>query len=248
MVKGAVERAMPIGELKLVSFDVWDTLLSVRAFYGDVAVELSKILGEQPTILKDKLIDGYRRVRAVRRAGGFSDPEIVPSALKLVAGFLNVKPENVERAILNAAEKGRPEHYVLDGAFETLSHIKRLGLTVIVIGNVVFWPGKINRILLEKAGLARFIDEQFYADEVGVSKPKPEIFVKALSRFNVKPYEAVHVGDSLFEDLAGAVLAQMKAVLIDRNVNNSFKFSSWDAYVIPDMRLLGQIIQNWEKH
>lgn len=235
-------------ELKLVSFDVWDTLLSVRAFYRDVAVKLSKLLGEQPTVLEDKLIDGYRRVRAVRRAGGFSDSEIVPSALKLIAEFLNVKPKTVEMAILNAVEKSRPENYVMDGAFEAISYIKGLGLTVIVVGNVVFWPGKVNRILLEKAGLARFMDEQFYADEVGVSKPKPEIFAKALSKFNVKPHEAVHVGDSLFEDLAGAVLAQMKAVLIDRNVNGIFKFSSWDAYIIPDVRRLGQIIKNWEKH
>ncbi|MEM2412722.1 MAG: hypothetical protein QW447_03380 [Candidatus Bathyarchaeia archaeon] len=36
-----------MGGLKLVSFDVWDTLLSVRAFYRDIALELSKLLESQ---------------------------------------------------------------------------------------------------------------------------------------------------------------------------------------------------------
>jgi len=234
--------------IKLVSFDVWDTLLSVRAFYRDIAMELSKLLEEQPTLLEDKIMEGYRRVRAIRRAGGLSDSEIVSAALKLVAEFLGTMSETVERAILNAVKNGRPENYMLNGVLETVGQMKELGLKITVVGNVVFWPGNLNKVLLEKAGLARFIDEQFYADEVGVSKPKPEIFAKMLSRFNVEPCEAVHVGDSLFEDLAGAVLAQMKAVLIDKNVNNVIKFSSWDAYIIPEIKKLEQVIRNWEKH
>lgn len=239
---------MTRGSLKLVSFDVWDTLLCVRAFYRDVAMELSKLLGVQQTVMENRLLEGYRQVRAVRRAGGFSDFEIVPASLKLIAKLLNVETGTVEKAILNAVENGRPERYMLEGVPETLNFIKSLGLTVIVVGNVVFWPGSINRILLEKAGLAKFMDEQFYADEVGVSKPKPEVFTKALSKFNVEPHEAVHVGDSLFEDLAGAVLAQMRAVLIDESVNNIVKLSSWDAYIIPDIKRLREVIQNWEKH
>ncbi|MEM2419935.1 MAG: HAD family hydrolase [Candidatus Bathyarchaeia archaeon] len=239
---------MTEGSLKVVSFDVWDTLLSVRAFYLDVATELSKLLGVHQTLMENKLLEGYTQVRAVRRAGGFSDFEIVPASLKLIAKLLNVETGTVEKAILNAVENSRPERYMLDGVPETLNFIKSLGLTVIVVGNVVFWPGNINRILLEKTGLAKFMDEQFYADEIGVSKPKPEAFTKALSKFDVKPHEAVHVGDSLFEDLAGAVLAQMRAVLIDKNVNSIVKLSSWDAYIIPDIKRLGEVIQNWEKH
>lgn len=239
---------MQARNLKLVSFDVWDTLLSLRAFYRDIALELSKVLGEQPLILEDRLIDGYRKVRAIRRAGGFSDSNIVPAALKIMADFLGTRPETVERSILNVAEEGGSERYLLDGVLESISQMKRLNLMVAVVGNVVFWSGKINKILLERAGLARFIDEQFYADEVGVSKPKPEIFEKALSKFNVKPHEAVHVGDSLFEDLVGAVLAQMNAVLIDKNVNDTVKLSSWNAYIIPNIRLLGRVLQELEKH
>ncbi len=54
-----------------------------------------------------------------------------------------------------------------------------------------------------------------------------------LSRFNVQPYEALHVGDSVFEDLAGAVLFHMNTVLIDKNVDGIVRLSSWNVYIIP---------------
>ena len=97
--------------------------------------------------------------------------------------------------------------------------------------------------MLEKTGLSKFIDDQFYADELGVSKPKPEIFTKALSKFNVKPEEALHVGDSLFEDFVGAVLSHMNAALIDRHLDKSVKLSGWNAYIIPNIKALEEIIK-----
>jgi FMN phosphatase YigB (HAD superfamily) len=72
--------------------------------------------------------------------------------------------------------------------------------------------------------------------------------MKALSSFNVEPREALHVGDSLFEDLVGAVLAHLNAVLVDKNVGGVVKLSSWNAYIIPDLRLLVQVVRELEKH
>jgi len=234
--------------LKLVSFDVWDTLLSVGAFYRDIASELSKKLGKEPTLLENKLMEGYRKARALRRAGRFDDSEIVPKTLRIMAEFLETKPETIEGAIWNVVEKAEPKQYLLDGASESARQLKEMGLKVAIVGNVVFWPGKVNRVLLERTGLAKFIDAQYYADEVEVSKPKPEIFLKALLRFNVEPWEALHVGDSLFEDLVGAVLAHMNAVLVDKNVGGVVKLSSWNAYIIPDIRVLVHVVRELEKH
>lgn len=234
--------------IELVSFDVWDTLLSVNAYYRDIAMELAKSMDDSPDAIENKLMEGYRKVRAIRRAGGFNDSEIVPATLNVIAKFLDVNPEKVEKAILNAAEKSESEQYLIEGALEAVRSIKEVGFNAIVVGNVVFWPGKINKVLLKKAGLAKFIDEQFYADELGVSKPKPQIFEKALSKFGVEPQEALHVGDSVFEDLAGAVLARMNAVLIDKNVNSIVRLSSWSAYIIPTLRMLEQVVEGLEKH
>ncbi|MEM3613127.1 MAG: HAD family hydrolase [Candidatus Bathyarchaeia archaeon] len=234
--------------VKLVSFDVWDTLLSVKSYYRSIAFELAKLMNMPPETIADRLVEGYGKVRAIRRAGGFKDSEIVPSALEVIAKYLGVKADTVSRAILAATEKHSAEQHLIEDARETVRRVKELGVKVVVVGNVVFWPGSYNRILLEKAGLSRFIDEQFYADELGVSKPKPDIFVKALSKLSVQPHEALHVGDSVFEDLVGAVLSHMNAVLIDENVDGVVKLSSWKVYIIPRIGLLEQVVRELEKH
>jgi len=234
--------------VKLVSFDIWDTLLSVNSYYHSIATELAKSTNLPPETIAEKLVEGYKRVRAIRRAGGFRDSQIVPSALEVIAKFLGVDSETVSRAILAATENYPSEQHLIEGAKETVRRVKELGLKVVVVGNVVFWPGRYNRILLERAGLAGFIDEQFYADELEVSKPKPEIFARVLSKFNVQPHEALHVGDSVFEDLVGAVLSHMNTVLIDRNVDGVVRLSSWNVYIIPRIGLLEQVVKELEKH
>jgi putative hydrolase of the HAD superfamily len=53
--------------------------------------------------------------------------------------------------------------------------------------------------------------------EHGFMKPNPSIFRAALQLVNVKPDEAVMVGDSLRQDVEGALRAGMRAVLLHRS-------------------------------
>ncbi len=229
--------------LKLVSFDVWDTLLSIKVFYKSISEELSKITGKSQTVLENELFKGYREVKALRRFGKFEGSGMVLMMLEAMSKILKVDVKALEEATINAVEKMPCEKFVISGAREILALVKSFGLKTAIIGNVVFWPGNYNKILLEKTGLSKFIDDQFYADELGVSKPKPEIFTKALSKFNVKPKEALHVGDSLFEDFVGAVLSHMNAALIDKHLDKSIKLSGGNAYIIPNIKALEEIIK-----
>jgi putative hydrolase of the HAD superfamily len=52
--------------------------------------------------------------------------------------------------------------------------------------------------------------------EHGFMKPNPSIFHAALSRVGVQPHEALMVGDSLSQDVQGAIRAGMRGVLIHR--------------------------------
>ena len=56
-----------------------------------------------------------------------------------------------------------------------------------------------------------------FSSEVGCDKPDPDIFLAALKKAQVKPEEAVYVGDQYDLDVVGARGVGMKAVLIDRN-------------------------------
>jgi len=229
--------------LKLVSFDVWDTLLSIKPFYKSVSEELSKIIDKPQSILEIELFKSYQRIKAVRRSGKFDCPGMVEMMREEISKLLKVDAKALEKATASTVKKKQHEQLVIRNTVGVLKFVKALGLKIITIGNVVFWPGSSNRTLLEKTGLSKLIDGQFYADEIGVSKPKPEIFAYALSKFDVKPEEALHVGDSLFEDFVGAIFSHMNAALIDKSLDKSVKLSNWNAYVLPDIKGLEQIIE-----
>lgn len=56
--------------------------------------------------------------------------------------------------------------------------------------------------------------------ELGVEKPDPRIFLEACARLGCAPAQAVHVGDSPFEDVEGARSAGIEAWLWGQDVND----------------------------
>jgi len=70
--------------------------------------------------------------------------------------------------------------------------------------------------ILPRAGLEEFFDVCVGSDTTGKKKPKPEAFKHALKQLDVKPQEAIFVGDNPELDYFGAQKVGMKAVLIQR--------------------------------
>jgi len=72
--------------------------------------------------------------------------------------------------------------------------------------------------VLEDAGLRWHFDAIVVSDLTGWRKPRPEIFEAALAAVGVGPDEALHVGDSLSADVAGAAAAGLKTAWITRRI------------------------------
>jgi putative hydrolase of the HAD superfamily len=70
---------------------------------------------------------------------------------------------------------------------------------------------------LGPAGLLEHVDAVVTSAEVGVAKPGRAIFEHALELAGVAPGDAVHVGDSLENDVAGARAAGIRPVLVARD-------------------------------
>ena len=70
-------------------------------------------------------------------------------------------------------------------------------------------------------GLTKRTQSLTISGEIGVRKPKFEIFKVACDRANVLLKEAMHVGDSIQNDIVGANRAGMASVLIDRKTDIS---------------------------
>ena len=68
-------------------------------------------------------------------------------------------------------------------------------------------------------GLSERIQSLTISGEIGVRKPRIEIFQVACKRAGVSPKEAILVGDTIKNDILGANRAGMTSVLIDRELD-----------------------------
>lgn len=118
----------------------------------------------------------------------------------------------VVRVILNVGD------FVLFGVEDVFRDVKRCGLKVIVIGNVMFWLGFYMRLFFERVGFMRYIDWMFFVDEVGVFKLFLEMFRKFLEVFGVELEEVFYVGDIYVEDFEGVLRVGMWGVWINFEV------------------------------
>jgi HAD superfamily hydrolase (TIGR01549 family) len=80
-----------------------------------------------------------------------------------------------------------------------------------VISNVI---SNASRLVLQKYDLEQYFDNVVLSRDLGIRKPSPEIFNFTLVNLGVNSSEALHVGDSLEEDVQGAQNAGMKTVWI----------------------------------
>ena len=70
--------------------------------------------------------------------------------------------------------------------------------------------------MLERCGLAPALDGVVTSAGVGARKPDPAIFAAALELAGCAADEALHVGDTPAEDVAGAAAAGIPHLLIAR--------------------------------
>jgi len=94
-----------------------------------------------------------------------------------------------------------------------LEELRRGGLRLVVVSN---WDVSLHSVL-QRIDLGALLDGIVTSAEVGVRKPAPAIFEQALARVGAVPRNAVHVGDSPDEDVAGARNAGIEPILIRRD-------------------------------
>jgi putative hydrolase of the HAD superfamily len=219
--------------LKVISFDFWDTL-----FVDDSDEVERKILGlntkgdQRIKSLWDKLekegVSYEQLVSAFSEANGWAKKRwidhyvtiSVEDRIKKVAELLrvNIKNgdlkdltyefENMEVEISPITEKG------CEDVLSLLSRSYKLCL----VSDTIYTPGRGIRKILEKNHLLDYFSFLSFSDEIGVSKPNPLVFNKALNQLKCSPREIVHIGDREKNDVVGAKKNGMRAILFDRSL------------------------------
>jgi len=94
-----------------------------------------------------------------------------------------------------------------------LVKIRAAGAAAVVVSN---WDASLEEVLVE-LGLRAELDAVVSSGAFGTAKPAPAIFAEALRQAGAERRQAVHVGDSLEEDVAGARAAGIDPVLLVRD-------------------------------
>ena len=77
---------------------------------------------------------------------------------------------------------------------------------------------------IEKLSLAEYVDFLVTSEEVGVEKPHPSMFAKALQKLECEDYEALMIGDSWSKDIVGANAMGIQSIWINhKKEKQSFK-------------------------
>jgi putative hydrolase of the HAD superfamily len=166
------------------------------------------------------------RLRRLRRECA----EVLRASLPAAVDLAGVPVDEVVAALLGALR-----FRAYDDAGPAIRAARERGIRVVVASN---WDIGLGEVLA-RIGLAPLLDGIVTSASVGARKPAAAVFEAALRIAGAGPADALHVGDSLAEDVAGARAAGLSAVLI---VRDATPIAPADVSTVASLSELGALI------
>ncbi|CAH1155752.1 unnamed protein product [Phaedon cochleariae] len=219
---------MLTSRLRLITFDVTNTLLKFRSNPGQQYGEIGATYG---IICDNNNLSANFKAHWRKMSKEHPNFGLLTGLgwekwwTMVVKGTFKDSNFNLEEQKLDAVALHLIEAYKTSacwqqcyGAIGLLSYIRSKGIRMGIVSN--FDP-RLN-ITLENMKLRHYFQSVITSYEVGVEKPDPRIFEEAMYHSkikNLKPDECLHVGDEIFFDYNGAKSSGWHAALIDNNRN-----------------------------
>ena len=222
-----------------VLFDFHETLISADRWFameiGTISVEMLQHLGvwsgDPPAEDRRRVEDAYARVRAVISGAAieYSAQAIGRAGLRAIGRDGHV----TDRELTNAADR-LFRSYLWDvtlkpHAAETLSALAAAGHRMGILSNIAHSP--FITWALEAHGLRHHFEHITASSDLGLRKPRREIFLHALAAMGLAADETVYVGNDYVKDIIGARLAGLRAIWVPDSTGQDYRA---DTHVHPD--------------
>ena len=217
-----------LAEITAVTFDLWQTLLVDNRELGLTRSEarlegVRRVLADcgenfEAERISEAYWDCYRRCVAIREdLLDVSFDEQIGIFVESISPGLGQRlgaetVEAISRVYADSFLDFPPPAHA--NAVSVLRSVQAMGLRIGLISNTGMTPGTTFRTYLANTGMLEYFDTLTFSDEVKMSKPAREIFLMTLRSLNAVPGQAVHVGDSIRNDVAGARKCGLKTVWI----------------------------------
>ncbi|MBA8794056.1 putative hydrolase of the HAD superfamily [Friedmanniella endophytica] len=198
--------------LKAVLFDLDETLIDQRSAADAAATEWAcRHCGEG-----EGAVDKWRAL-SEKHYAAFQRRELTfqEQRRRRVQDFLQVKAGNDEldqlfEEYLELYESG---WRAFEDAGPALDAALNLGLIVGVLTN---GDAGHQRLKLEKCGLSSKVDVFIASSLLSAAKPAPEAFLEAVAIIGALAEESLMIGDSLSQDVQGALRSRLRAIWLNR--------------------------------
>ena len=202
--------------IKAITFDLWNTLLVEKSFTeGRISILAEALREEGQRVDWEALRFAY--AAAQRRhddlwRGHCHYPLVdrLEYTLKGAGGGLSLA--SMERLMERYGEIIHEDPPLLTAGAADVVALLAPRFKLGIISDTGVTSGNQIRRLLDTFGILRHFTATVFSDETMVCKPRREMFEAALQGLHVEPGEALHVGDLLRTDVAGAKAAGIKGV------------------------------------
>ena len=215
--------------IKAITFDLWDTIMSDES---DEPKRAAQGLKSKPDTRHDLVLE------ALNRHAPISMEELAIAYKVANAAFVKcwqghaitwTARERLE-VLLNGLGRALPDDELdelagammrmeldvppepIDGALEAIADLAGR-YKLCIVSDTIITSGEGLRQLLDIHGLKQYFSGFTFSDEVGSAKPNPAMFASARDQMGVAFEEMVHIGDRDHNDIKGAQAMGMKAVL-----------------------------------
>lgn len=216
-------------QVKLISFDIWSTLLKSNPTYKEKRAKMLRDAlspDTDVTVVKQTMDEVDKELDALTdRTGtqyGFEARilkiwELLPSDQRINA----LTPEALEAIgeVHQTIIKEYPPFLMEPDLRETLLAIRNYGIRVALISNTGFIDGKYMRTLLNVLEIWPLVDYALFSNEVGVTKPDNRVFDLLSKQSGVAKEHILHVGDNIAADYDGARNAGLQALHLSKEPN-----------------------------
>ncbi len=208
-------------KIKVITFDYWDTLVpideeKIKKMREERAKEVVKFLKEKGyNFSYEEVKEISSKVWELYRVNPINNKEVtlnimveeilknlkIRKSKKMVESLVKIYEEYLYKAGLSVDKE----------AVEVIKILKEKGFKLGIVSNTP--GGNVEKKILEDARISSFFDIMLFSSFEGVRKPHPEIFMKVINFFKIKPEELLHIGDTPELDIEGPLKIGAKAIL-----------------------------------
>jgi 2-haloalkanoic acid dehalogenase type II len=201
-----------MGQLKAVFLDALGTLVDLEPPWTRLAEQLDAEIPQETLVRAVRAEMAYYKEHSHEGRDEVSLADLRGRCAEVLSDGLGIDV-SVDQLVDSIRFHPYPD------AIAALEDLRGRGLRLVIVSN---WDCSLGRVL-ELSGLDGRFDAVVSSAEARARKPDPAIFTVALEAAGCSAAEALHVGDTAEEDIAGAQAAGIRALLLDRDGNGDIE-------------------------